>query len=309
MDTRWSWSQRGQGGLGGQQGPGGALQGDLNGRLQSLTRGLLRPLGESAGAQDAHSLVIDLTVQSQSRPGQPWCEGQGSMDKELILQYDSDSNEVRPLGPLGEKLKTTTVWTELPQMLGDMGRDLRMILPVISVEGNKTRGPPILQAQLSCQCEAGRCTGGPLKFNISGQTILVLEPMSRNWTAVSPGARGVKEDWEKNERVEFFRKFSMGDCTLLLRDFLDHWGKVLETPVPPLQSSASPPSTQKNISSIISGIFGSIFISSLSLGVWLWKSGRMKALCHPCTTSQGPSVETIRDVGDPVIQILQNDLE
>ncbi|XP_036890721.1 uncharacterized protein LOC118978984 isoform X4 [Sturnira hondurensis] len=206
MDTRWSWSQRGQGGLGGQQGPGGALQGDLNGRLQSLTRGLLRPLGESAGAQDAHSLVIDLTVQSQSRPGQPWCEGQGSMDKELILQYDSDSNEVRPLGPLGEKLKTTTVWTELPQMLGDMGRDLRMILPVISVEGNKTR-------------------------------------------------------------------------------------------VPPLQSSASPPSTQKNISSIISGIFGSIFISSLSLGVWLWKSGRMKALCHPCTTSQGPSVETIRDVG------------
>ncbi|XP_053519424.1 retinoic acid early transcript 1E [Artibeus jamaicensis] len=219
------------------------------------------------------------------------------MDKERILQYDSDSNEVRPLGPLGEKLKSTTVWTELPQMLGDMGRDFRMILPDIRLEGNKTRGPPTLQAELSCQCEAGQCTGGPLKFNISGQTTLILEPMSRNWTVVgSPGARGVMEDWEKNGWVEIFRKFSMGECILFLRKFLDHREKVPETPAPPLQSSASPPSTQKNISWVIGGIFRSIFIF-IFLGVWLWKSGRMKARCCPCTTSQGPGVETIRDAG------------
>ncbi|XP_045699704.1 retinoic acid early transcript 1E isoform X2 [Phyllostomus hastatus] len=252
-------------------------------------------LPDPAAPHYAHSLVINLTVQSQSRPGQPWYKFQGSVDKEPFLQYDSDSNKVRPLGPLGEKVKATTLWTELPQTLRDMGPELRMTVTDIRLEGNKTRGPPTLQAELSCQCEVGRCTGGPLKFNISEQTTLVFEPMSKNWIVVGPGAREVKEDWEKNGQVEHFRKISTGDCNRWLGDFLDHWEKVLEPPVPPLPSSASPPTTQKNTSSIIAGVFGSILFGViLSLGVWMWKSGRMKAAqCCPSTTSQGPSVETM----------------
>lgn len=68
-----------------------------------------------------------------------------------------------------------------------------------------------------------------MKLNISGQT-LVFEPMSGNWIVVSPGARGVKEDWEKNEQVKHFRKISMGDCNLWLRNISDHFEKVLEPP-------------------------------------------------------------------------------
>lgn len=89
---------------------------------------------------DAHSLVINLTVQSRSRPGQPWYKFQASVGKEPFLQYDSDSNEVRPLGPVREKLKATRVWTELPQTLRDMGPEIRIILLNSSLEGNKTRG-------------------------------------------------------------------------------------------------------------------------------------------------------------------------
>ncbi|XP_028366052.2 retinoic acid early transcript 1E [Phyllostomus discolor] len=176
----------------------------------------------------ARSLVINLTVQSQSRPGQPWYKFQGSVDKEPFLQYDSDSNKVRPLGALGEKVKATRLWTELPQTLRDMGPELRMTVTDIRLERNKTRGPLTLQAELSCQCEVGRCTSGPLKFNISEQTTLVFEPMSKNWIVVSPGAREVKEDWEKNGQVERFRKISTGDCNRWLGDFLNHWEKVLE---------------------------------------------------------------------------------
>ncbi|KAF5914810.1 hypothetical protein HPG69_010876, partial [Diceros bicornis minor] len=90
--------------------------------------------------KDAHSLCLDLTVKSQSRPGQPWCEVQGSVDTKPFIQYDSDSNEVRPLGLLGEKVNATKAWTDLTQTLGEVGQELRMILPVIKLEKNGTRG-------------------------------------------------------------------------------------------------------------------------------------------------------------------------
>uniref|UniRef100_A0A8C0HYS0 Uncharacterized protein n=1 Tax=Balaenoptera musculus TaxID=9771 RepID=A0A8C0HYS0_BALMU len=69
------------------------------------------PHGESPGTHlcfslvDAHSLCLDLTVGSQSRPGQPWCEVQGSVDTKPFLQYDSDRSKVEPLGLLGEEIR------------------------------------------------------------------------------------------------------------------------------------------------------------------------------------------------------------
>ncbi|KAM5326069.1 retinoic acid early transcript 1E-like [Glossophaga mutica] len=232
---------------------------------------LLLLLPDRVVPRDAHSLVINLTVQSQSRPGQPWYEFQVSVGKDPFLQYDSDSDKVRPLSPLREKLKATRAWTELPETLRQMGQELRKILADINLEGSKTRGPHTLQAELSCQCEAGQCTAGLSKLNISEETTLIFEPVSRNLTVIGPGARGVKEDGENSKNLaEHFRRISMGDCGPWLRDFLDCCKKVLEPPVSPLQSSAFPPSTQKNNSSIISGVFGSIlFIVIFSLGFWM----------------------------------------
>uniref|UniRef100_A0A8C6B8T3 Uncharacterized protein n=1 Tax=Monodon monoceros TaxID=40151 RepID=A0A8C6B8T3_MONMO len=69
------------------------------------------PHGESLGTHlcfslmDAHSLCLDLTVRSQSRPGQPWCEVQGSVDTKSFLQYDSDRNKVKPLSLLAGEIR------------------------------------------------------------------------------------------------------------------------------------------------------------------------------------------------------------
>uniref|UniRef100_A0A4W2GGQ8 Retinoic acid early transcript 1E-like n=1 Tax=Bos indicus x Bos taurus TaxID=30522 RepID=A0A4W2GGQ8_BOBOX len=53
---------------------------------------------------NAHSLCLDLTVKSQSRPGQLWCQVQGSVDTKPFLWYDSASNKVKPLGFLGKEV-------------------------------------------------------------------------------------------------------------------------------------------------------------------------------------------------------------
>ncbi|XP_066228635.1 retinoic acid early transcript 1E [Saccopteryx leptura] len=190
---------------------------------------------------DAHSLCLNLTVLSQSGPGQPWCQAQGSLDGNPFLQYDSDCNKVRPQGFLGEKVKATRAWTEVPQMLGEMGQELRMILPDIKLE-TRTRGPLTLQAKLCCQQEAGQYTGASWEFSFNGQPALLLDTMHKKWTVIDPAASGTKEDWEKNkELAEYFRKTSMGDCNHWLGEFLELMEKVREptdTPQPSTPWSA-----------------------------------------------------------------------
>lgn len=177
----------------------------------------------------SHSLCLNLTVKSQSRPGQPWGEAQGSVDEKPFLHYDGDSNEVTPLGPLGEQVNATKAWTDLTQSLREVVQELRIILPDIKLEENTTRGPPALQAKLSCEREAQRGTGASWEFSINGHRALLFDAMSGKWSAINPGARGIKEECKNNPRLaKYFRKTSKGDCNHWLMELLEHWGEMLE---------------------------------------------------------------------------------
>ena len=177
---------------------------------------------------------LNLTVKSQSGPGQPWCEVQGSVDTKPFVQYDCDSNKVRPLGLL--QVNDTQAWAELSQMLGEAGRELRMVLPVIKLDKKEMRGPPTLQVRLCGHCEAEQCSGAFLHFSLIGRTALLLDTMSITWTVINPGATGIKEEGENNQKLaEYFRKISTGDCSYWLREFLEHWeNMLLPEPAEPL---------------------------------------------------------------------------
>ncbi|XP_057593744.1 retinoic acid early transcript 1E [Hippopotamus amphibius kiboko] len=226
---------------------------------------------------DGHSLCLKLTVKSQSRPGQPWCEVQGSVDTKPFLRYDSDSNKVKALGLLGEEVNATKAWTELSEMLREVCQELRMVLPVMKLEQKEPGGPPTLQVKLCCQREAERRTGASLHFNLSGQPALVLDAMSMNWTVLNPGATGIKEAWENNQELAaYFSKISMGDCGHWFREFLEHWENMLEPePTEPLikaldnDQSASIPS----IAWIIPLIFSCLVLTGFIIMKLSEKSG------------------------------------
>ncbi|XP_059745914.1 retinoic acid early transcript 1E-like [Bos taurus] len=187
---------------------------------------LLIETGKTLG--NAHSLCLDLTVKFQSRRHQPWCQVQGSVDTKPFLQYDSASNKVKPLGFLGKEVNDMKAWTEISQTLVEAGKQLRMVLPVIKLDKNETRGPPTLQVKLCCQCEAEQCSGASLNFSLNGRTALLLDTMSITWTVIDPGATGFKEKWEHNQKLaEYFRNISTRDCSYWLREFLKHGEKML----------------------------------------------------------------------------------
>uniref|UniRef100_A0A8C9PAD6 MHC class I-like antigen recognition-like domain-containing protein n=1 Tax=Spermophilus dauricus TaxID=99837 RepID=A0A8C9PAD6_SPEDA len=170
-----------------------------------------------------HSLCLDFTVKPQSRPGESWCEVQGSVDKTAFLQYDSESNKIKPLGHLGKEVNATKTWEQLTEMLRELGKELRTILLDINLEQKMARGPLTLQAKMSCQLERNNYIGSFWNFSIAGQPSLCLNVMHMEWTVINPRARGIKEKWEnEKELTERLKKVSMGDCTQWLREFSEH---------------------------------------------------------------------------------------
>ena len=61
------------------------------------------------------------------------------MNTKPFIQYDSDSNKVKPLGFLGKEVNDTKAWTEISQTLVEAGRELRMVLPVIKLDKKEMR--------------------------------------------------------------------------------------------------------------------------------------------------------------------------
>ncbi|XP_008561670.1 PREDICTED: retinoic acid early transcript 1L protein-like, partial [Galeopterus variegatus] len=175
----------------------------------------------------AHSLCYDFTVNLKPTPGQPWCEVQGQVDEKTFLYYGCGNN-VKPLGPLGEKVTITESWEEQPGTLRDVADTLKQQLAGIQLENHTTggAGPLSLQVRMSCQREASGRTSGSWQFSFDGQTFLLFDPGNREWTEVHPGARST---WENDRDVtDFLVRISMGDCKRWLETFLEHWEKMLE---------------------------------------------------------------------------------
>ena len=62
------------------------------------------------------------------------------MNTKPFIQYDSDSNKVKPLGLLGKEVNDTKVWAELSQTLAEAGKELKMVLPFIKLDKKEMRG-------------------------------------------------------------------------------------------------------------------------------------------------------------------------
>uniref|UniRef100_A0A8I5NJQ7 Retinoic acid early transcript 1E n=1 Tax=Papio anubis TaxID=9555 RepID=A0A8I5NJQ7_PAPAN len=235
---------------------------------------------------DAHSLCFNFSIKSWSRPGQPWCEAQVFMNKNLFLQYDSDSNMVKPLGLLGKKVNATSTWGELTQTLGEVGRDLRMLLLDIKPQ-IKTSGPSTLQVEMFCQREAERCTGASWQFTINGEKSLLLDAMNMTWTVINHEARKIKETWKKDRGLEkYFRKLSVGDCDHWLREFSEQWEAMPEPTVSPVNVSDVHGSSSSLLDTWI--ILGA-FILFVLMGIFLiyirWQKGEWQAGLWPLKMS------------------------
>ena len=97
------------------------------------------------------------------------------MDTKPFLQYDSDSNKVKPLGFLGKEVNDTKAWTEISQTLVEAGKELRMVLPVIKLDKNEMRGK--YGMGVGSTRDQGAFTGWHRHSKVNS----VRQPSSRTW--------------------------------------------------------------------------------------------------------------------------------
>uniref|UniRef100_A0A2K5PD44 MHC class I-like antigen recognition-like domain-containing protein n=1 Tax=Cebus imitator TaxID=2715852 RepID=A0A2K5PD44_CEBIM len=185
---------------------------------------------------DPHSLSYDVTITPKFRPGPRWCVVQGQLDRKTFLHYDCGNKTVTPVSLLGKKINATKSWKEQNPVLRELVDMLTERLLGIQLENYTSREPLTLQARMSREQKAEGHSSGSWQFSLDGQIFLLLASENRMWTMVHPGARKMKEKWEKDKDMTMsFHYFSLGDCTRWLEDFLMGMDRTLE------QSTGAPP--------------------------------------------------------------------
>ncbi|OBS67969.1 hypothetical protein A6R68_03489, partial [Neotoma lepida] len=166
---------------------------------------------------DTHFLSWNITVKVCTTLGQPWCEGQSSLDEVPFLQYDND-NKATPLGDQGKAVHATDMWTDLSQRLEYVGQELRKMLANTKQCTTETSGQPTLQAIMLSKYEQGQIVDASWQFSISGKNS-ILNTMNMNWTLISLEAGGIMND---EEFINDLKVISTADCSHWLKELLKH---------------------------------------------------------------------------------------
>lgn len=87
-----------------------------------------------------------------------------------------------------------------------------------------------LQVNMCCQCEMEQNTGASLLFTLNKKKLILFDAKNMTWTELNPEARGAKKKLENDKELEKdLKKFSMGDCSHWLNEFLKHWTEIPST--------------------------------------------------------------------------------
>ncbi|XP_030886581.1 UL16-binding protein 1-like isoform X2 [Leptonychotes weddellii] len=188
------------------------------------------PVRPTAGCSHALSLSYNFNITSRARPGQPWCEIQGLVNGNQFLSYDCRSKEVKPVGPLGMKLKDTAFWERQKETLEDLVEELRRKLLDIKT-GIFTKSHPLtLQGRLVYECGPDRHPRGSWQFAFNEQITHRFDPETGNWTMVPPEDQRFQGTLDSDgELTGFLMRISNGDCKGWLQQVLEHWDEMLET--------------------------------------------------------------------------------
>ncbi|XP_059035246.1 UL16-binding protein 1-like [Mustela lutreola] len=189
-------------------------------------------LGATNGGREsaALSLSYNFSITSQPRPGPSWCEIQGQVNGNRFLFYACGSKEVKPVGPLGMKLKDTAFWGTQREPLKDLGEELRKKLLDIKVEILMKSDPLTLQGSLMCERGANGHTRGSWRFAFNEQLTHLFDPENRKWTVVPPGGQQFKGTLDNDgELTKLLMGTANGDCKRWLQHVWEHWDEMQET--------------------------------------------------------------------------------
>ncbi|XP_045861898.1 UL16-binding protein 3-like [Meles meles] len=235
--------------------------------LLQLLRGITAAQAElvvgatpGGGETAALALSYNFSITSQLRPGPSWCEIQGQVNGIKFLSYACGSKEVKPVGPLGMKLKDTAFWGTQREPLKELGEELRKKLLDIKAE-IFTKGDSLtMQGNMMCERGANGHTRGSWRFVFNEQLTYLFDAENRKWTVVPPGGQQFRGTLDNDEELtKLLVGTSNGDCKSWLQHVWEHWDETRETTVPPTmrQDSAQ---TMNIWMVIVSPVFGLIFL-------------------------------------------------
>ncbi|OBS70488.1 hypothetical protein A6R68_00967 [Neotoma lepida] len=169
---------------------------------------------------NTHSLSCNFIVKSRTKFGQPWFERQCSVDGVPFLHNDTKATA---LGNQGKEENAIKECVDLSQKLKDIGEELRNQLLNMEPVAVKTRGHHTLQVTTVSQYKQEQLLDTFWNFTIGEQYSCLYYPMNKTCKVIHDKDTGITEKWELNrELVKDLEKFSIGDSSSCLKEFLKH---------------------------------------------------------------------------------------
>ncbi|VCW83970.1 unnamed protein product [Gulo gulo] len=112
-------------------------------------------------------LSYNFSITSQPRPGPSWYKIQGQVNGNAFFSYASGRKEVKPVGPLGSKLKDTVFGGTEREPLEDLGEELTKKLLDIKAKIFTKSDSLTIQGRLMCDRGADGHTRGSWWFAFS----------------------------------------------------------------------------------------------------------------------------------------------
>ncbi|XP_032706964.1 UL16-binding protein 3-like, partial [Lontra canadensis] len=193
----------------------------------------------------ALSLSYNFSITSKTRPGQLRFQIQGQVNGNEFSSYWHGSEQVKPIGPWGMKLKDTAFWGTQREPLEDLGEELRKklldIKAEIFTESGESEDFLTMQGSLMCERGANGHTRGSWWFAFNGQSTHLFDSENRKWTVVPPGGQRFVGTLDDEELTKLLMGTANGDCKSWLQQVWEHWDEMQETKVPPATQQGTAP--------------------------------------------------------------------
>uniref|UniRef100_A0A9L0T726 Ig-like domain-containing protein n=1 Tax=Equus caballus TaxID=9796 RepID=A0A9L0T726_HORSE len=196
---------------------------------------LFAPVDVATGSP---SLLYNLTVVSHHGSVQPRFFGDGYLDGQPFLHYDSEKGRAEPRGLWAGTVLGAETWNTETKDLTEKGKDLKMTLADILALQDQKGDFHSLQEIWGCEIQEDNSARGLWHFCYDGELFLSYNPKTNEWTVAKSSAQTqaveIKRSYEADGfQSQDYRARVQGELCGRLRIYSKSWMGFIHRTVPP----------------------------------------------------------------------------
>ncbi|XP_050924674.1 major histocompatibility complex class I-related gene protein [Lates calcarifer] len=192
-----------------------------------------------------YSLTFYLIL-SSGDPNIPRYMAMGDLERVRMIYYDTNIDRAEPRHDWVRKLiqGDPELWDEIVMNAVNYYQFFKTETDSFK-RSNQTGGVHIIQQILDCEWDDETFeVDGYNQYGYDGEDFLAFDLKTETWIAANPQAKIIKQEWDKNQRLLFWKYFLTNTCLRWMKGFWIYaWGSLYRTDRPSVSLLQKTPSS------------------------------------------------------------------